>query len=165
MEKHRTAGQLNAIQLTFLVITRVLIGWHFLFEGLSKLLNPNWSSLGYLMDSKGFMAGFYHSIAANPGTLEIIDTLNTWGLIAIGLGLVLGLLTRWATIFGVLLLALYYFSHPPFIGYEYAIPSGGSYFIVDKTLIELFTLLLLFVFPTGKIIGLDRLIFRKKARY
>jgi len=164
MEKQRTERQFNTIQLTFLVITRVLIGWHFLFEGLSKLLNPGWTSFGYLMDSKGFMAGFYQSMASNPATLEIIDIMNTWGLIAIGTGLVLGILTRWATVFGALLLTLYYFSHPPLIGYDYAIPSGGNFFIVDKTLIELFTLLLLFVFPTGKIVGLDRLIFNKKKR-
>jgi thiosulfate dehydrogenase [quinone] large subunit len=29
-----------------LVILRLAIGWHFLYEGISKLLNPNWSSLG-----------------------------------------------------------------------------------------------------------------------
>ena len=32
-------------QLTGLVILRILIGWHFLYEGISKLINPYWLSL------------------------------------------------------------------------------------------------------------------------
>jgi len=31
-------------QLIGLVILRILIGWHFLYEGISKLVNPYWSS-------------------------------------------------------------------------------------------------------------------------
>ena len=45
-------------QLFWLVALRVLIGWHFLYEGLVKVVNPNWSSAGYLMDSQGFFSGF-----------------------------------------------------------------------------------------------------------
>ncbi len=48
-------------QLFWLVALRVLIGWHFLYEGLVKVINPNWSSAGYLMDSQGFLAGFFQS--------------------------------------------------------------------------------------------------------
>ena len=33
-------------QLTVLVVLRILIGWHLLYEGIAKLLNPNWSSAG-----------------------------------------------------------------------------------------------------------------------
>ena len=47
-------------QLSILVALRVVVGWHIFYEGLSKLLNPNWSSLGYLMDSKGIFAGFFY---------------------------------------------------------------------------------------------------------
>ena len=37
------------IQLTFLVILRVLIGWYFLYEGLAKVFTPNWTAFGYLI--------------------------------------------------------------------------------------------------------------------
>ena len=33
-------------QTTALVVLRVLIGWHFLYEGLAKLGNPYWTSAG-----------------------------------------------------------------------------------------------------------------------
>jgi thiosulfate dehydrogenase [quinone] large subunit len=103
------------------------------------------------LDSQGFLAGFFHSLASNPNVLQVVDFLNMYGLIAIGLGLILGCFTRIATIAGIVLLALYYLSHIPFIGASYALPSDGSYLWVDKTLIELVALAVLYVLPTGDI--------------
>ncbi len=148
-------------QRNLLVLLRVLIGWHFLYEGLIKLLNPNWTSIGYLLDSQGFMSGFFHSLASNANTLAVLDFINIWGLIAIGLGLMLGCFTRIAMVSAVVLLSFYYLSHPPIIGLNYAMPTEGSYLIVDKILIEIFTLILLSVFPTHREIGFDRIIFGK----
>jgi len=142
-----------------LVALRVLIGWHFLYEGLAKAFNPYWSSTGYLLEAKGPLAGFFTSIVANPTALRIVDWLNIWGLTAIGLGLMLGFLTRPAAIAGAVLLVLYYLCNPPFIGYTYSAPTEGSYLIVNKNLIELCALIVLALFPTGRIVGLDRLVF------
>ena len=72
-------------QLLILVVLRVVIGWHIFYEGLSKLLNPSWSSLGYLMDSKGIFAEFFYTLASNPSLLKVVDLLNAWGLLIIGL--------------------------------------------------------------------------------
>jgi thiosulfate dehydrogenase (quinone) large subunit len=150
------------IQASLLVALRILIGWHFLYEGVAKLMNPNWTSAGYLLDSKGIFADFYLMLAKNASVLQVVDFLNVWGLIAIGLGLILGCLTQIATISGIVLLVFYYFSHPPFVGAKYIMPNEGSYLYVNKTLIEMFALAVLYVFPSGKIIGLDRLLFRNK---
>lgn len=150
------------LQLSALLILRLAIGWHFLYEGVAKLLNPNWSSVGYILDSKGVFSGLYHSMATNSELLFIIDTINIWGLILVGLGLILGGLTRIATYGGMVLLAFYYFSHPPLVGIKYALPTEGNYLIVDKVMIEFFAMWVLALFPTGKLIGLDRLICKKK---
>ncbi len=149
-------------QNTFLVTLRTLIGWHFLYEGLAKLANPDWSSAAFLLDSKGFLSGFFQSLTYKPSVLQTVDFLNEWGLVLIGLGLILGLFTRLSVFAGIVLLALYYLSHPPFPGLTFAVPSEGSYLIVNKTLIELGALLVLYVFPTN--IGLDAIIatLRKK---
>lgn len=150
------------IQLGWLVILRVAIGWHFLYEGLAKLINPNWSSVGFLLDSNGFLGPFFHSLANDPLTVNIIDQMNIWGLTLIGLALILGLFSRPACIFGIIMLAAYYLSHPPFVGLKYAVPSEGSYLIVNKNLIELIALAVVFVFPSSRHIGIDRYIFGKK---
>jgi thiosulfate dehydrogenase [quinone] large subunit len=148
-------------QQTVLVVLRLAIGWHFLYEGIVKLINPNWSAVGYLMDSEGFLAGFFQSLASNPSAMEAVDFFNVWGLTAIGLGLMLGLFTQLATLAGIVLLLFYYLSHPALIGANYAIPSEGNYLWINKTLIEAFALLVLYYFPTGKYIGLDRFFFKK----
>ena len=35
---------------------RVLVGWHFLYEGLTKLTAPSWTAAGYLKQAKGPLA-------------------------------------------------------------------------------------------------------------
>ena len=151
----------KGFQLFWLVILRVAIGWHFLYEGLAKLINPNWSSISFLLDSQGFLKEFFLNMASDPQLMYWIDLANVWGLILIGTSLILGAFDRLGTIFGILLLALYYLSHPPFVGLYYAMPAEGSYLIVNKILIELIVLIVLLVFPTSKVIGLDRIIFVK----
>lgn len=152
----------TAWQVWSLVVLRVAIGWHFLYEGITKLINPDWSSLGYLMDSSGLFGGLFHSIAANPSALNVIDFLNVWGLILIGAGLVLGLFTRIALIAGMVLLGFYYLSHPSSVGATYAIPSEGNYLWINKNLIEFLALWVLLVLPTWKSIGLDRFFTRSE---
>lgn len=149
--------------MAWMVALRVAIGWHFLYEGLVKAANPNWSSVGYLLDSQGLFAGLFHRLAANQGLLQMADFLNIWGLAAIGLGLILGLFTRIAQVAAIVLLGLYYLSHPPFVGLAYALPMEGSYLLVNKVLIELIAVVVLMYYPTGKYIGVDRLLFKGKA--
>ncbi len=144
-----------------LVSLRLAIGWHFLYEGLVKLANPNWSSAGYLLDSGGFLKTFFYNLAANPEVLKIVDLLNIWGLVLIGLGLILGAFTRVAIISGIVLMVFYYLSHPPFVGLKYAVPSDGSYLVVNKMMIEALALGVLLVFPTWKEWGVDRWILRR----
>ena len=153
--------KLTTLQLWTLVILRVAIGWHLLYEGMVKLLNPNWSSIGYLMDSKGVFAGLFHAMASNPDVLQFVDFINVWGLILTGVALILGLFTRAAVFGGIALLSLYYLSHPALLNVSYAVPSEGSYMIVNKNLIEIITLIVLLLFPTWKEVGLDRFIFKK----
>jgi thiosulfate dehydrogenase (quinone) large subunit len=151
-------------QVTLLVVLRILIGWHFLYEGAVKLMSPSWSSLGYLADSKGFMSGLFMSWASNPDLVKVLDFMNMWGLTLVGLGLILGCITRISIIGGIILLAFYYLSHPPMIGYKFALPSEGSYLWVNKNLIEIFALAVLYVFPSQQIIGIDRILCKKKNK-
>ncbi len=152
------------LQAMTLVVLRLLIGWHLLFEGISKLMIPGWSSLGFLSESQWIMAGIAKWIIAHDAVLQVVDFMNIWGLIAIGLGLILGLFTRAAAISGAILVLLYYFNNAPIIGIEYSIPAEGSNLVVSKTLIEAIALFVLAVFPTDTFWGLDALISQYKNR-
>lgn len=128
----------------FVTVLRMLIGWHFLYEGAIKLFAENWSAESFLNGSNGFLSGFYHWLAASPVRLEIVDFLNIYGLILIGLALFVGLLEKWACLFGSLLLLLYYFTYPPF-GIS-LLGGDGTTYIVNTLLIESCTLLFLFFY-------------------
>ena len=38
---------------------RILVGWHFFYEGLTKLTAPSWSAAGFLKQAKGPLAGSF----------------------------------------------------------------------------------------------------------
>jgi thiosulfate dehydrogenase [quinone] large subunit len=73
-----------------LLILRIIIGWHFLYEGIVKLFIPDWSAEPYLLGSYGFLSGFFHWLASDPTLLHIVNFMNIWGMILIGVGLFLG---------------------------------------------------------------------------
>lgn len=141
-----------------LVLLRFLIGWHILYEGIHKLLHPEWSALAFLDNAQWIFSGVADWIISNQGLLNIVDTLNTWGLILIGLGLVLGLFTRIASLAGCALLLLYYLFNPPFIGMEAMGAVEGNYLMVNKTLIEAVCLLYIAFTPLSRHFGLDMLL-------
>jgi thiosulfate dehydrogenase (quinone) large subunit len=147
-------------QLSWLVVLRIFIGWHFLFEGMVKVLNPNWTATAYLMDSQGMFRSMFTGMAGNAALMNSVDFLNKWALVLIGLGLLLGCFARLSCIGGMLLLLLYTLSHPALIDADYMMPLEGSYFLIDKNLIELGALGVLFVFPTARVIGVDRVLVR-----
>lgn len=151
-------------QLTGLVIARVLIGWYCLYEGVIKLVNPNWSSFAFLSDSQGWFAFIFKAMATSRSIVSIVDFLNVWGLIAIGLGLILGLFARLATMSGIGLIGLYWLSHPALINTKYLMPSEESTLWVGKNLIFIALLLILLAFPTSERIGIDRLIRSKNKK-
>lgn len=140
-----------------LVALRIAIGWHFLYEGMAKLFVPDWSSYNYLLNSRWIFSGFFQWLANTPALLKIVDFLNVWGLILIGLGLFLGVFTRVAAAAGILLLSFYYLASPPLLGMDFGVPVEGHYLIVNKNLIELVALVLFLIIPSRWIPGVDRL--------
>lgn len=139
-----------------ITILRMAIGWHFLYEGISKLIIQDWTSYSYLVNTTGPLSGFYHWIALSPDILQLVDIINIFGLILIGTFLFVGLFTKLAAIAGTLLLVLYYFAYPPF-GESLFNLGEGHLFIVDKIFIEV-TALLFYVFSKEKGFGIDFLI-------
>ena len=148
-------------------ILRIAIGWHFLYEGLSKLIMDNWSSAPFLAGSKWIFAPIFNSMAGSPGVVSVVDFLNIWGMIFIGAGLILGFLTRWAGGFGAVILFFYFVAYPPLPGYMTSVPAEGSYLWINKTLIELLILIGYTFLPADFQFGIDRLYRRwrdEKAR-
>ena len=156
---------MSRTQQVLLVSLRTLIGWHFLYEGFFKLITPGWgpdglplpawSAAGYLRGATGPLADVFHA-AASSAWIGTIDVVMPLALVAVGLGLMLGLLTQAASLGGIMLLAMFYVSAIPTTG----LPEPrleGAYLLVNKNLIELIALAVVFAFRTGRIAGFDRL--------
>ena len=150
-----------------LTCLRILVGWHFLYEGISKVISGSWSSAPFLAGSKWVFAPLFTWMAGNNNMVEIVDFLNLWGMILAGLGLMLGLVTRWASAGGALMLFFYFIAYPPIPGYMFGVPAEGNYLWVNRNLIEFFVLTTFVFISPGYMFGLDRLYSRwreEKAR-
>ncbi len=97
-------------------------------------------------------------------TLDWINLSTTYGLIAMGLCLMLGLLTPLAALAAAVFLGQIYLSMPPWPGLPPNPMAEGHYFIINKNLIEMLACLALACIPTGRWIGLDALLFNWRDR-
>ncbi len=158
-----SSQQLSGVQTWILLAVRIAIGWHFLYEGMAKLLIPDWTAAPYLQSARGLLAGLFQWMAATPWALKAVDQINIWGLILVGLALMLGCFTRVASASAILFLVLYYLAHPPLIRADISAPLEGHYLVVDKNLIELLALGILLVFPVRLLPSLDSLLLRFRS--
>ncbi len=146
MNKKTTYSKMTTV---ILVLLRLVVGYHFLYEGMNKLFIDNWSAAPFLLQSNWLFADFFHFIANNLAFLSVVNILNIWGQIFIGVSLLVGLFSSKASMFGAILLFSYYIAVPPF--------ANGNMFI-DRNLLELFALIIIVLFPTSNIWGLDLLV-------
>ena len=162
-------NRLSSLQQFALVALRTLIGWHFLYEAYYKIAAPAWSpvggpltpwtSAGYLKGASGPLAKLFQWMI-HHGWTNWLDRSVKIALLLIGLSFLLGLFTRYGAIAALFFLSLFYLLYVPTIGVPQP-NAEGTYLIVNKTLIEAFAVLVLLVFDTGRIAGLD-LLFRRR---
>lgn len=136
-------------------LLRIFIGWHFLFEGVVKMYNPEWTSFGYLATAQGPFDWFF-TLLIGDATIGWVDTLNIIALMVVGVTFILGIFERIGAIVGIGLLALYFLAHPPFPGLT-QMNVEGNYWLINKNLIELVACMVIFQLPTGQYFGLDYL--------
>jgi uncharacterized membrane protein YphA (DoxX/SURF4 family) len=90
--------------------------------------------------------------AATP--LNQASSRAMWGLLVLGVLLLLGLATRVAALGGAVMLLMFYLVAPPWPGVP-EIPGPEHSYIVNKNLIEIIALLAIAALPTGSWFGLD----------
>ncbi|MCL4399883.1 DoxX family protein [Patescibacteria group bacterium] len=144
---------MSNFQKKIIFALRVLLGWVFLYAGLDKVLNPSWSAGGYLGAAKN-LHGFY-AWFASPGLLPVTNFINEWGLVLLGVSLILGIFVKWSSIFGIILMLLYYFSAG-----QFPFPDANS-LLVDEHIIYAALIVLMCSLDAGKIWGIDSLLTSK----
>jgi len=130
-----------------LLLLRLSMGWLMFYAGITKVLDPNWSAAGYLENAQTFSS--FYAWLAQPAILPFINFVNEWGLTLLGISLILGIFVRLSTIFGAVLMLLYYF---PVL--EFPLIGTHSY-LVDEHVIYAIALLVLGALNAGQEWGLD----------
>ena len=120
------------------------MGWYLFHAGIVKILNPEWTSVGFLSHAQFS----FFNIFLYPSVLPIVDFLNEWGLTLIGLSFIFGVAVRISSVFGALILMLYYFAH------GFPRPDEHTY-IVNMHVIFSLVLLYLGKINAGEIMGLS----------
>lgn len=129
---------------------RMLTGWWFLHAGLTKIMED-----GLMMPEGGLMwfmgneaAITYPVMDAFTGSLlPIVQFLIPVGEFLIGLGLLVGLLTRLAAFNGALLMSFFYFGN-----------MDWAHGLVNGDLMGLLLFITVAVFGAGRIWGLDAIV-------
>jgi hypothetical protein len=89
----RRANPLSKPMTTTLFCLWLSVGWHFFYEGRAKLLAPTWTAAPYLLLSRGIFSGLFNWLASSLGLVRAVDLLDIWGLMLIGLAVMLGCLS------------------------------------------------------------------------
>lgn len=139
-----------------LFVLRVSMGWLMFYAGIVKILNPEWSAMGYMKGAKTF-SGLYQWLS-QPDILPIINLINSWGLTLLGISLLLGALVRISAPLGALLMLLYYF---PVLKFPYI---GNHGFLIDDHIIYALVLVFLAAIKSGELWGLDKYLNKKWKR-
>jgi thiosulfate dehydrogenase [quinone] large subunit len=153
---HKIAISANSERKAFdvtLLILRIALGGVFLEAGLTKLLSGTFSAAGFLSLSQGPFTSIYIGMANNTSLLPVINNLVMWGETLIGIALILGILVRFASFWGIVQMILYYtVSLPPSTGW---ISQQIIYIVVFVT----------FMFSgIGYYIGLDKLVVKLEEK-
>ena len=138
----------SALERAVVFYFRILMGWTFLYAGVSQLTDPGFTVAAFLSHTKTFHDEL--AVFALPAFAPYMTFLVKWGHTLIGLSLVTGCLVRVSAPFGILLMATYYFAHMdwPYI-------EAHTNFIVDYHLVYGGVLVYLMMKHAGHVWGLD----------
>jgi thiosulfate dehydrogenase (quinone) large subunit len=153
-------------------LLRVVVGIIFIWAGLDKLLGAGpkgFSAAGFLSHATSgslgwpFVTGtadpntiynpthgFWVSLAGNAGAMTVVNFLVVAGELGIGIALILGLLTRFASLMGALMMLFFFFAAWSF--------SNG---VVNEHLTYLVVCLTLAGIGAGRYYGLDATVGRR----
>ena len=128
-------------------------------DAFTLTLKTNWMKLV----TKEQLAA-YKELRSEWTQLDLINLSTMWGMVAVGLCLMLGLFTPLAALGGAAYLTMFYLSMPPWPGLPIGKGAEGHYLYVNKNLIEFLACLVVASTPNGLWLGFDALLFGRRSR-
>ncbi|QCJ47483.1 DoxX family protein [Haloprofundus sp. MHR1] len=144
-------GKLHTLSVWFILALRLMMGVAFLQAGSSKLLGGEFSAAGYLANAPAAngspAADLFAAMAQTTWFMEFVNVAVPWGQIAIGLGILVGCLTRLAAFWGAFMMVLFYLGN-----------WDVSHGYINGDFAYMLVFLSVAAFGAGRILGLDRYI-------
>ncbi len=112
-------------QAYWLVMLRFAAGWWMLHAGLDKVVNWPFDASWFVSGAAaGTSLGPFVTLFAAGAGLTLVNIMVPVGQVLIGLGLMLGVLTRTAAFFGALLMVFFYFINGETGGWSHGLVTG-----------------------------------------
>ncbi|TKX74397.1 DoxX family protein [Halorubrum sp. GN11_10-6_MGM] len=141
-------GKLHTLSVWFILALRLMIGLAFFQSGLDKVLSGEFSAAGYLQNAPAAngspAAGLFTAMGENALFVDFVNVAVPWGEVLIGLGVIVGFLTRLASFWGAFMMLLFYLGNWD-ISHGY-INGDFAYMLVFLSVAA---------FGAGRILGLD----------
>ncbi|MFB6354299.1 MAG: DoxX family protein [Halobacteriales archaeon] len=145
-------GQAHSLSAWFVLALRLMMGYAFVHAGWAKVTEAGWSASGYLLHAVPAASPLYGTFQWMGQTAWFADFLAVavpYGELAIGLGLLFGVLTRLAAFFGAFMMLMFYFSN-------WSVEHG----LINGDFAYMLVFLAVAAFGAGRILGLDAIIER-----
>ena len=132
---------------SLLVAVRLVVGYWFLHAGWTKfafVAGEPFDATGYLANAESPIAWLFEVVAGTSWLLEFTNFMIPLGEFLIGLGILLGALTRLAAFFGGFLMVLFYLGN-----------ADWAHGFVNGDLMGLLLFGVVGVLATGRVLGVD----------
>ncbi|WP_276279792.1 DoxX family protein [Halorussus caseinilyticus] len=143
-------GKAHSLSAWFVVALRLMMGYAFLHAGWTKITAAEpFDAAGYLTNvtAASPLSGLFHWMGQTGWFVEFVNLAVPWGEFLIGMGLLVGALTRLAAFFGAFMMLLFYFGN-------WEVSHG----LVNGDLAYMMVFLAVAAFGAGRLLGLDALV-------
>jgi thiosulfate dehydrogenase [quinone] large subunit len=142
------SGKAHSLSAWFVLALRLMMGYAFLYSGWDKITAAEpFSATGYLLNAvpaESPLVGPFHWMGSTPWFADLLAVAVPWGELLIGLGLLVGALTRLAAFFGAFMMLLFYFGN-------WEVAHG----LINGDFAYMLVFLSVAAFGAGRILGLD----------
>ncbi|MDY6819592.1 MAG: DoxX family protein [Halobacteriales archaeon] len=128
----------------WIVFLRLLVGWWFLHEGLNKYATPGTFTAGWFLEKTDTIVSPILNIFAGGLAETAINLMIPIAEVLIGVGIILGCLTRLASFFGTVMMGLFYFGN-----------EAWRRGFVNGDLMGLVLFVTIIIFGAGRVWGID----------
>ncbi|SFR45250.1 DoxX family protein [Halogeometricum limi] len=145
-------GKAHSLSAWFVLALRLMMGVAFTYAGVAKIIEP-FDARGYLqfatVANGSPAADLFVAMAANDLFVAFVNVAVPWGELAIGLALIVGVLTRLAAFWGAFMMFLFYLGN-------WDVAHG----VINGDFAYMLVFLAVAAFGAGRILGVDALLER-----